>query len=38
MMAQRALIAKVRQQNPKADADTVLLMARQEYPEAFVEA
>jgi phage I-like protein len=38
MMAQRALIAKVRQQNPKADADMVLLMARQEYPEAFVEA
>lgn len=38
MMAQRALIAKVRQQNPGADAEAVLLIARQEYPEAFVEA
>jgi phage I-like protein len=35
MMAQRAVIAKVRMAHPTADADTVLLLAKAEHPDAF---
>jgi phage I-like protein len=38
MMAQRALIAKVKAANPGIDADSLIILARQEYPDAFVEA
>jgi phage I-like protein len=38
MMAQRALIAKVKLQHPGLDTDSVMVLARQEYPDAFVEA
>jgi len=36
MMMQRRVLAGIKERYPKADADTLLIIAKQEAPEAFV--